>query len=88
MPGGFGTFDEFFESITLIQTGKIGKFPIVLVGSEFWQGLVTWIEKVVQEEEKNISPEDIDLFTVVDTAEEAVAVINGFYSKYLLSPNF
>jgi len=88
LPGGFGTFDEFFESATLIQTGKIGKFPIVLVGSEFWQGLVTWIEKVVQEEEKNISPEDIDLFTVVDTAEEAVAVINRFYSKYLLSPNF
>ena len=88
LPGGFGTFDEFFESITLIQTGKIGKFPIVLVGSEFWKGLVSWIEKVVQEEEKNISPGDIDLFTVVDSAEEAVAVINGFYSKYLLSPNF
>ena len=88
LPGGFGTFDEFFESITLIQTGKIGKFPIVLVGSKFWHGLVSWIEKVVQEEQKNISPEDIDLFTVVDTAEEAVGVINQFYSKYLLSPNF
>lgn len=88
LPGGFGTFDEFFESATLIQTGKIGKFPIVLVGSEFWQGLVNWIEKMVQEEEKNISPEDIDLFTVVDTPEEAVAVINRFYSQYLLSPNF
>jgi uncharacterized protein (TIGR00730 family) len=88
LPGGFGTFDEFFESITLIQTGKIGKFPIVLVGSEFWKGLITWIENVVQEEQKNISPEDIDLFTVVDTAEEAVDVINKFYSKYLLSPNF
>ena len=88
LPGGFGTFDEFFESITLIQTGKIGKFPIVLVGSEFWSGLISWIEKVVQEEQKNISPEDIDLFTVVDTAEEAVDVINKFYSKYLLSPNF
>jgi hypothetical protein len=88
LPGGFGTFDEFFESVTLIQTGKIGKFPIVLVGSEFWQGLVSWIEKVVHEEQKNISPEDIDLFTVVDTAEEAVDVINAFYSKYLLSPNF
>ena len=88
LPGGFGTFDEFFESATLIQTGKIGRFPIVLVGSEFWKGLVSWIEKVVQEEQKNISPEDIDLFTVVDTAEEAVDVINKFYSKYLLSPNF
>jgi uncharacterized protein (TIGR00730 family) len=88
LPGGFGTFDEFFESVTLIQTRKIGRFPIVLVGSEFWQGLVNWIEKVVQAEQKNISPEDIDLFTVVDTAEEAVGVINKFYSKYLLSPNF
>ncbi len=88
LPGGFGTFDEFFESATLIQTGKIGRFPIVLVGSDFWKGLVEWIEKVVQEEQKNISPEDLDLFTVVDTASEAVDVINKFYSKYLLSPNF
>lgn len=88
LPGGFGTFDEFFESITLIQTGKIGRFPIVLVGTEFWKGLVEWIEQVVQEEEKNISPEDLDLFKVVETADEAVAVINDFYAKYLLSPNF
>lgn len=88
LPGGFGTFDEFFESITLIQTGKIGRFPIVLVGTEFWKGLVEWIEEVVQEEEKNISPEDLDLFKVVETADEAVAVINDFYAKYLLSPNF
>jgi uncharacterized protein (TIGR00730 family) len=88
LPGGFGTFDEFFESATLIQTGKIGRFPIVLIGSEFWDGLVNWIEDVVQEEQGNISPEDINLFTVVDTAEEAVEVINNFYSKYLLSPNF
>ncbi len=88
LPGGFGTFDEFFESATLIQTGKIGKFPIVLVGTDFWEGLVGWIEKVVQVEEENISPEDMDLFTLVDTSEEAVEVINKFYSKYLLSPNF
>ena len=88
LPGGFGTFDEFFESATLIQTGKIGKFPIVLVGTDFWRGLVDWIEDVVQMEQKNISPEDMDLFTMVDSAEEAVEVINKFYSKYLLSPNF
>ena len=88
LPGGFGTFDEFFESATLIQTGKIGKFPIVLVGSDFWKGLVDWIEKVVQDEEKNISREDMSLFTIVDSADEAVDVINQFYSKYLLSPNF
>lgn len=88
LPGGFGTFDEFFESVTLIQTGKIGKFPIVLVGSGFWSGLVEWIENEVQTEQKNISAEDRDLFRVVDTADEAVEVINKFYSKYLLSPNF
>jgi len=88
LPGGFGTFDEFFESVTLIQTGKIGKFPIVLVGSDFWNGLVAWIEKEVQAEQQNISPEDRDLFRVVDSADEAVEVINKFYSKYLLSPNF
>jgi predicted Rossmann-fold nucleotide-binding protein len=58
------------------------------VGSSFWDGLVSWIEKVVQEEQRNISPEDTELFKVVDTAEEAVDVINKFYSKYLLSPNF
>ncbi len=88
LPGGFGTFDEFFESITLIQTEKIGKFPIVLVGTDFWKGLIEWIHKVVQEEEKNISPKDMDLFKLVDTSEEAVEVIDSFYAKYLLSPNF
>ncbi len=88
LPGGFGTFDEFFESATLIQTGKIGKFPIVLVGTDFWKGLVNWIENVVQMEQNNISQEDMDLLTLVDTADEAIDVINKFYSKYLLSPNF
>ncbi|MBN1132775.1 MAG: TIGR00730 family Rossman fold protein [Bacteroidales bacterium] len=88
LPGGFGTFDEFFESITLIQTGKIGKFPIVLVGKNFWKGLVDWILEVVHEEQHNVSPEDIELFRVVDTADEAVEVIDSFYDKYLLSPNF
>lgn len=88
LPGGFGTFDEFFESATLIQTEKIGRFPIVLVGREFWKGLLEWIKEVVQQEQKNIGPKDMDLFKVVDTADEAVEVINDFYSKYLLSPNF
>ena len=88
LPGGFGTFDEFFESATLIQTGKIGRFPIVLVGSDFWKGLVEWIEETVQLEEQNISPEDMDLFTLVDSAGDAVEVINKFYAKYMLSPNF
>lgn len=88
LPGGFGTFDEFFESATLIQTGKIGRFPIVLVGKEYWQGLIDWIEDKVMEEQKNISPEETRLLTLVDTSDEAVNVINEFYSKYLLSPNF
>ena len=88
LPGGFGTLDEFFEALTLIQTDKIGKFPIVLVGKSYWEGLIKWIKDVLLEEENNISKEDMDLFIVVDEAEEAVNHIELFYSKYLLSPNF
>jgi uncharacterized protein (TIGR00730 family) len=88
LPGGFGTFDEFFESITLMQTDKIGKFPIVLVGTDYWKGLVDWIQDVVLKEENNISVKDLDLFKVVDTAAEAVDEIDSFYGKYMLSPNF
>lgn len=87
LPGGFGTMDELFESLTLIQTKKIARFPIVLVGKEYWGGLENWIRNVLITE-KYINPEDTKLFTVVDTAEEAVAVIDSFYSKYLLKPNF
>jgi hypothetical protein len=88
LPGGFGTFDELFEALTLIQTRKIGKFPIILVGAKYWKGLVDWIENVMLQEESNIFPEDLSLFTVVDTADEAVDTISKFYSRYLLSPNF
>ncbi|HEX2975674.1 MAG TPA: TIGR00730 family Rossman fold protein [Bacteroidales bacterium] len=88
LPGGFGTFDELFEAITLIQTRKIGKFPIILVGKNYWSGLVQWIKEQMLEEEHNISPADLDIFTVVDTADEAVDSIIKFYSRYLLSPNF
>lgn len=88
LPGGFGTFDELFEALTLIQTEKIGRFPIVLVGSEYWKGLLDWIKTVMLEKEINISKEDLDLYKLVDTADEAVDHINSFYSKYLLSPNF
>jgi len=88
LPGGFGTFDELFEALTLIQTGKIGRFPIILMGSEYWEGLIKWIKEVMLEREKNINPEDLELFKVYDTADEAVDYINAFYSKYLLSPNF
>jgi uncharacterized protein (TIGR00730 family) len=88
LPGGFGTFDELFEALTLIQTGKIGRFPIVLVGTEYWKGLVDWIKEVMLEEEKNIQEDDLELFKIVDDADDAVEIINQFYSKYLLSPNF
>lgn len=87
LPGGFGTMDELFEALTLIQTKKIGQFPIVLVGKEFWSGLVDWLKGTMLEI-GNISDTDLDLFHVVDTATEAVNVIDEFYSKYNLSPNF
>jgi uncharacterized protein (TIGR00730 family) len=88
MPGGFGTLDELFESLTLIQTHKIGRFPIVLVGQKFWGGLIEWIEDVVRDEFHNISPEDMSLFTIVDNADDAVKVIDDFYNNYMLKPNF
>jgi uncharacterized protein (TIGR00730 family) len=87
MPGGFGTLDELFESLTLIQTMKIAHFPIVLVGKEYWGDLVTWIKNSMLKE-NNINEEDLELLKIVDTPEEAVAIINTFYSKYLLKPNF
>ena len=88
LPGGFGTFDELFEAITLIQTRKIGRFPIILVGKKYWGGLMTWIRDEMLAEEHNISLQDLDLFTIVDTSEDAVDYIVQFYSRYLLSPNF
>ena len=87
MPGGFGTLDELFEALTLIQTDKIGKFPIVLVGKDYWSGMVDWIKNTMLEA-GNISPEDLDLFHLVDSPTDAVKVIDDFYGKYLLSPNF
>ena len=88
LPGGFGTFDELFEAITLIQTEKIGKFPIILVGSSFWEGLIKWIEEVVLEQENNVSHKDFDHFQIADEPDEVVDMIDKFYSKYMLSPNF
>ncbi|PZX57852.1 LOG family protein [Algoriphagus chordae] len=87
LPGGFGTMDEFFEALTLIQTNKIGKFPIVLVGKDYWTGLVDWIKKTLLSHHY-INEEDLELFSVVEDATEAVHVIDEFYNKYLLSPNF
>jgi len=88
LPGGFGTFDELFEAITLIQTRKIGKFPIILVGKKYWGGLMTWIKEEMMTEEHNVLPENLEIFTLVDTSDEAVDYIVKFYSRYLLSPNF
>tara|TARA_Y100000991_G_scaffold13614_1_gene9317 strand:+ start:241 stop:912 length:672 start_codon:yes stop_codon:yes gene_type:complete len=88
LPGGYGTLDEMFEALTLIQTKKSGKFPIILIGTEFWSGLINWIKDVLLKEENNISEEDLDLIKIVDSPEEAVKQINEFYKKYHLKPNF
>ena len=88
LPGGFGTFDELFEALTLIQTKKIGKFPIILIGKKYWSGLLEWIKETMLEVENNISADDMNLFILADTSDEAVDYIVKFYSRYLLSPNF
>ncbi|WGK64159.1 LOG family protein [Croceiramulus getboli] len=88
MPGGFGTLDELFEAITLIQTHKIQKFPIILVGTEFWKDLLAWIKSTLLDSFKNISEGDIDLIHLVDTEDEVLEVLNKFYNEYNLSPNF
>lgn len=87
MPGGFGTLDEMFEAITLIQTKKIGAFPIVLVGKEYWKGLFDWIKGTMLKT-GNISEGDLDLVKIVDTPTDAVEAIDEFYAQYMLSPNF
>ena len=87
MPGGFGTLDELFEAMTLVQTKKTGRFPIVLVGTEYWSGLIDLIKKTMLAE-GYIAEKDLDLFRLVDTAEEAVAHIQNFYEKYNIKLNF
>lgn len=87
MPGGVGTLDELFESFTLLQTSKINKFPIILVGRGYWKGLIDWIkEKLLGQ--NNISPEDLKLFEVVDTVEEVIECLNRFYKIDNFKPNF
>ena len=88
MPGGFGTLDELFEAMTLIQTHKIDQFPIILVGRKFWSGLMNWIKEMLLEVNQNISPEDLDLVHLVDTADEVLHILDSFYEKENLSPNF
>lgn len=87
MPGGFGTQDEFFEVMTLVQTNKMHRVPMVLVGRDYWKGLVDWVNNTMLKE-KYISPADIELFTVVDTPKEVTNYILDFYSKHKLEPNF
>ena len=88
MPGGFGTLDELFEAITLIQTNKIELFPIILVGKEFWEGLFDWIKATLLEKHGNISAKDLDLIHIVDTADEVLYILDSFYKEFDLSPNF
>jgi uncharacterized protein (TIGR00730 family) len=88
MPGGFGTMDEFFEVITLVQTFKVNRIPMVLVGTAFWSGLIDWIKNTMLDSEHNISPADLDLFVLLDTPEDVVAHIKDFYSRHTLQPNF
>lgn len=87
LPGGFGTLDEFFEALTLIQTNKIAKFPIVLMSKSFWGGLLDWIKETLLEKNGNINAIDMDLFYLADTVDEAVEHIDNFYKKYTLKPN-
>ena len=87
LPGGFGTMDELFESLTLIQTGKSTRFPVVLMGTEFWGGMVDWLRDAVLSA-GNIAPDDTDLFSLTDDPEEAVEIIDGFYREHAMVPNF
>ena len=88
LPGGLGTLDELFEALTLIQTKKINKRPVVLIGHSYWDGLIEWIKEQMLEQEANISAEDLNLFKIVDTADEALKYIEDFYKSHDLSPNF
>ncbi|MCF8449114.1 MAG: TIGR00730 family Rossman fold protein [Taibaiella sp.] len=88
MPGGWGTMDEFFEVATLIQTRKFIQTPMVCVGSEYWTGLFDWMRVAMQETEQNISPGDLELIKIFDTADEVVAYISEFYTHNKLQPNF
>ena len=88
MPGGFGTLDEVFEAITLIQTHKAEKFPIILVSSEFWSGMIEWIKKTLLSENKNISIKDLDLIKLADTKEDVMNILEEFHNNYEFSPNF
>jgi uncharacterized protein (TIGR00730 family) len=88
LPGGFGTLDELFEALTLIQTSKIALRPIVLMGESYWKGLIDWIKSTMLEKEGNISPKDMDYLMVTDSPAKAINHINTFFSQHRLRPNF
>jgi len=88
MPGGFGTMDELFEALTLIQTKKIDKFPVILFDTKFWGGLIDWIKEKLDEEYHYISSKDLDLIHLTDDPDEVVKIIKDFYQKRSLRPNF
>lgn len=88
MPGGFGTLDEVFEAITLIQTHKVEKFPIILVSSEFWSGMLDWIKETLLKENNNISSKDLELIKITDTKEDVMDILEEFHNNYEFSPNF
>jgi len=88
LPGGFGTMDELFEVLTLVQTKKIEQIPIILMGSEFWAGMIKWVKESLLDKYATISPKDIDMLPVTDSPEEVVRIINEFYGgKGQLKPN-
>jgi uncharacterized protein (TIGR00730 family) len=88
MPGGFGTMDEFFEVATLIQTRKMSPVPLILVGSSYWGGLLSWMKDVMLRQSNNISPKDLELLKIADSAEEVADHVLDFYSKSAIEPNF
>jgi uncharacterized protein (TIGR00730 family) len=88
MPGGWGTMDEFFEVATLIQTRKFTQTPMICIGSAYWNGLFNWMREVMQEQECNISPGDLEMIKIYDTAEEVVTYLSEFYTHNKLQPNF
>ena len=88
MPGGFGTLDEFFEAITLIQTHKIERFPVILYGSEFWSGCIEWIKNIVCKKFNNVSKDEMFLFEIVDSKNEIIEILKKFYDKKKFAPNF
>ena len=88
MPGGFGTLDELFEALTLIQTKKAEKFPIILVGKSFWKGCIDWIKEQLLSDHNYVSEKDLNLISIVDSPKEVTDILTKFYDKKGFKPNF